>query len=262
MDVRLCTLLVLLSQYQFCHSMFVSGTITENVTFFYRKLPVAPSVRATIAFSVSYLNNSRRLRYPLMGIYTAYPKVNIEKRCSYIRYGQLRNEDLHPHLRLDRPYRTTACRLSGADTVNCRGRVIVQDYKPRSFYLTFGFYCTWPRINSLQGLTYKISFTMQSNGTSGSMKYESQLHSNEVCIGFYQQTSLPNLVGAERLNTVQNALYVFQNYQFTTSFSGRCHQHLLTILCHFMLPECDPVTQQLIHPCKEMCWSLLDACLQ
>ena len=182
MDVRLCMLLVLLSQYQFCHSAHVSGTITENVTFFYRKLTVTPSVSATIEYSITYLNNSMRFRYPLMGIFTAYPKVNIEKRFSYIRYGQLRNENLHPHLRFDRPYRTTACRLSGADTVNCSGRVDIQDYMPRDFYLTFGFYCTWPRINSLQGLTYKISFLMQSNGTSGCVKYESQLHSNEVCI--------------------------------------------------------------------------------
>ena len=219
MDVRLCTLLILLSQCNITHSAHVSGTITENTTFFYRKLHVAPSVRATIEFSVSYLNNSMRFRYPLMGIYTAYPKINIEKRCSNTRYGQLRNENLHPHLRLDRPYRTTACRLSGADTVNCKGRVNIQDYKPRNFYITFGFYCTWPRINSLQGLTYKISFSMQSNGTNGCMKYESQLHSNEVCIGFYQQTSLPNLMGSERLKTVQNALYVFQTYQFTTFFS-------------------------------------------
>ena len=29
-----------------------------------------------------------------------------------------------------------------------------------------------------------------------------------------------------------------------------------------MLPECDPVTQQVIHPCREMCWSLVDACLE
>ena len=28
------------------------------------------------------------------------------------------------------------------------------------------------------------------------------------------------------------------------------------------LMKCDPVTQQVIHPCSEMCWDVKDACLQ
>ena len=145
-----CNLLVLFVQDGFGYSKHFSGTITENTTFFYRKLPVTPSLPAPIEFSVAY--NQRSMRdaehYPLMGIYTTYPEINIAKQCSYIRYGQLRNENLHPYLRIGR-YRTTTCEMSGADTVNCRGRVIVQDFIPRNFYLTFGFRCNWPRIHSL-----------------------------------------------------------------------------------------------------------------
>ena len=260
MDVT-CIIFAVLTQFRFTLSAHVSGTITENTTFFYRKLPVAPSVRATIEFNVSYLKNSTRFTYPLMGIYTQYPKINIEKRCSYIRYGQFRNENLHPHLRFSRPYRTTTCHLSGSDTVNCRGRAEVQDYIPRNFYLTFGSYCKWSRINSLQGLTYEISLTKQSNSTSRCMEYDSHLNRDDVCIGFYRQTSLPNLIGSERLKDVQDSLYVIQTYQLISFSNERCHQHLMEILCHLMLPECNPITQQVIHLCRETCLALSEACL-
>ena len=113
LDIMFCILLALFVQDGFSYSKHFSGTITENTTFFYRKLPVAPSLRATIEFSVAY--NQRSMRdaehYPLMGIYTTYPEINIAKQCSYIRYGQLRNENLHPYLRVGR-YRTTTCEMS------------------------------------------------------------------------------------------------------------------------------------------------------
>ena len=155
MDIKPFTLLVVLSQLSVTHSAHVSGTITEDTTFFYRKLPVAPSIRATIEFSVSYSQSSMRGKrpFPLMGIYTEYPTVNMEKRCSYIQYAQLHNQDLHPYLRVGQ-YRTTTCEMSGSDTVNCRGRVTVQDYMPRDFHLTFGFECHFLPIHSLQGLKY------------------------------------------------------------------------------------------------------------
>ena len=139
------TVLVVLSQLSVTHSAHVFGIISKNMTFFYRKLPVAPSVHATVDFTVSYLPRSMRYMYPIMGIYTAYPKINIDNRCSKILYGQLRNENLHPILRVGQ-YRTTTYEVSGADTVNCRGRVTVQDYKPRNFYLAYEFDCRRPHI--------------------------------------------------------------------------------------------------------------------
>ena len=132
-----------------------------------------------------------------MGIYTAYPKINTDNRCSKILYGQLRNENLHPILRVGR-YRTTTCELSGPDTVNCRGRVTVQDYIPRNFYLTFGFDCKWSRIYSLQGLRYNISFSNKSNKTTDCIDY-SKIPGSETCSKFYKGTSLPNLGGGMKL---------------------------------------------------------------
>ena len=114
MDFKTDTLLVLLLLLGITHSEHVSGAITENTTFFYRMLPVTPAISTTIEFNILYDRSSERYKYPLMGIYTEYPKINIEKRCSRVRYGQLRNENLHPYLRVGK-YRTTTCRLSGAN---------------------------------------------------------------------------------------------------------------------------------------------------
>ena len=64
MDIKAFTLLVVLSQLSVTDSVHVSGTITKNMTFFYRKLPVTPSVLATIEFNVSYSKSSMRGERP------------------------------------------------------------------------------------------------------------------------------------------------------------------------------------------------------
>ena len=199
------TLLVFLIQFSIIHSVDVNGTIIENITFFYRKLPVEPSRLATIEFKVVYLQSSMKDKnsYPLMGIYTGYPKINIEKRCSFIRYGQQRNENLHPHLRVGRRYRGTTCEIFGAHTVNCRGRINIQDYIPRNFYLSFGFHCDWLPGNSLKGLKYNISFSKQNNGTKNCTCYKS-LKIHGKCNVFYNETSLPNLLGNEDVKQIMD----------------------------------------------------------
>ena len=259
MDLTVCTLLVVSSQLSVTHSAHLSGTITESVTFFYRKLPVAPSVRITIEFSVSHQIGTINYKYPSMGIYTKYPTVNIEKRCSDVTYGQLRNENLHPILKVEQ-YRTTTCEMSGADTVNCRGRVTVQDYIPRNFYLTFGFHWDYASVNSLQGLTYNINFTKQSNNTSGCIKYTEKFRPN-TCSRIYHKTSLPNLIGDESLDQIFEYFDVYKAYQTTSIFEGRCYQHFEDLVCHIIFPKCHPVTKQVTHPCREMCWDVNEACL-
>ena len=168
MDLNVWAFVILLSQYSVSHRPRVSGIISNNTTFYYRKLPVAPSVRATIDFSVFYPKNS--YKEPVINMYTTYPAINIEKRCSYIRYGQLINKNLHEHLDVGQ-HDAVTCEWFGADTVSCRGRVTVQDYIPRNFSLSFGFHCDWLPINSLKGLQYNISFTKQSNETNSCINY-------------------------------------------------------------------------------------------
>ena len=79
MDIRVFTFLALLSTVNFTHSVHVSGTIDQNKTFFYQRLPVTSSVRTTINYTVSYpeISMMHKDQYPLMGIYTEFPKVNM-----------------------------------------------------------------------------------------------------------------------------------------------------------------------------------------
>ena len=258
---ELFTLLVLLIQFSINHGVDVNGTIIENITFFYRKLPMEPSRRATIEFKIVYLQSSikHKDRYPLMGIYTEYPKINIEKQCSHIRYGQLRNENLHPRLRFIRPRRTTSCEKSGAETVNCRGIVNIQDYIPRHFYLTFGFHCDWPPVNSLKGLKYNISFSKQKNETNNCTGYKS-LKIHGKCGILYDATSLPNLIGNEEVKQIMDidqGLRMFESFVFE---DGTCYKHFLEFACHIILPTCDPETNGVMHPCREMCWDIVNGC--
>ena len=39
-----------------------------------------------------------------------------------------------------------------------------------------------------------------------------------------------------------------------------CYKHHNEILCPVALPQCDPSSNQLIHPCKEMCFDSAEAC--
>ena len=214
----------------------------------------------TIEFNISYLRTSisGTEHLPLMGIYATYPKINIAKQCSYIRYGQLRNENLHPFLRVGR-YRTTTCELSGTDTVDCRGKVVVQDYIPRNFHLTFGFRCYWPRIHFLQGLEYNISFSKQSNSTNVCITY-SMLRYTESCTRFYNETSLPNLVGDEHVE--QSVSYFKESVAYNALLLeyGTCYEHFSELVCYVLLPKCDRVDQQVTHPCREMCRDIIEGC--
>ena len=257
MDARLCMLLLeMFLQLYMTQSAHVSGTITENTTFFYRKLPVAPSVRATIEFSISYLQQNTN---PSLGIYTTYPKLNVEKRCSYQQHGQLRNENLYPHLRPGRRYRTTSCGLSGDHTVGCRGRVEVQDYIPRTFYLTFGFDCNLTPMYSLNGLSCNISFTKQSNATNDCTDY-SQFPNTGACSRFYNETSVPNLIGDEQVEQIFSFFKRFLPFEALFFQAGTCYQHMWEFACYTILPKCDPVMAQVMHPCREMCWDVVSSC--
>ena len=261
MDVRTFIFFVLLPPLNFAHSVHVSGTIDQNKTFFYRKLPVTPSVRATINYVISYKQRSivHKGRYPLMGIYTEFPKVNIDRHCSKIRYAQLRNENLHPHLKVGQ-YRTTTCELSaGDDIVNCSGRVTVQDYIPRNFYLSFGFHCDWQPGNSLKGLRYNITFSNQSNETNNCIGYRS-LDMLGKCKTFYDKTTLPNLIGNEKIEQFMILGRAIRIYEAIAFMDGPCYKHLWEVACYITLPKCDPVTQQVTYPCREMCGDVINGC--
>ena len=143
--------------------------------------------------------------------------------------------------------------------MNCRGRFSVQDYIPRNFYLTFGFHCDWPPVNSLKGLKYIISFTRQCNDTNGCTDY-SIIESTEECNRFYNETSLPNLIGDDRVHDITDYIRNSMVIEPMVFADGTCYQHFWEVACYIILPKCDPITQQVTHPCTEMCWDFLNGC--
>ena len=43
-------------------------------------------------------------------------------------------------------------------------------------------------------------------------------------------------------------------------YDSLCYQHSREFLCYFFLPKCDPVSKQIIHPCREMCLEFINGC--
>ena len=126
--------------------------------------------------------------------------------------------------------------------MRCRGELVVQDYIPRNFYLSFGFQCDSTHIYPLKGLTYHISFSDQSNDTNDCIDY-SVIKTPEKCKSFYHKTSLPNLIGDKLPNRRKSRLF-----EVLSVSEGTCYKHFWEVACHIMLPKCDPVTKQVVHP--------------
>ena len=145
MDVIILILTAILTQQKVGGSFSISRKVSEDITFLHERFPVPPSKRAIIEVSVSYPESSvRRQGYnPLMGIYTTKDHVNIKKQCTQVSYGQLGNQNLHHRIRLDESdIPPPECLKEGLDTIQCRGNITVEDFKPRNFSFSFGFHCS------------------------------------------------------------------------------------------------------------------------
>ena len=258
MDVRILIWTLILIQRK-SHSMSISDVISEDVTFLHKTFPVPPSMRAIIQMDVSYPISSVKIpdNYPIMGIYTTNDHINIKKQCTYIRYGQLANQVLHPRIRLDgSDIQPPHCLKEGVDTIHCRRNVTIQDFKPRNFSFSFGFFCSKiNQVSSLKGLIYNISIHGQTNETKCI-----QLHPRitNVCSQFYQYGLLPDLIGGKDMLTILSHWDHFKTY--VAIFEGQCYQHFLEVGCYVVVPKCDPISRQVIHPCREMCHDFRIAC--
>ena len=170
MDNRVYFLLVAFVQLKLSHShkTSVSGEVSNNVPFLHKTFPVPPSKRAIIDVNVSYPISSVRMQgnYPFLRIYTTKEHVNIEKQCVQNLYGQLLNRDLHPALSTEQNHpgklsRYLSC-VSDTIRIHCKGKIVIQDFKPRKYSFSFGFLCNKiHQHDSLIGLLYKYLWTNQ-----------------------------------------------------------------------------------------------------
>ena len=258
MDVIIFILLVVTTKWTWCVTTSISGVISEDVTFIHKTFPVPSSKRAIIEVYVSfpYRYIVQRRKYPLMGIYTTKDHINIKKQCTSIWYGQLVNENLHFRIRKDRGHlQKLKCLKESDDNIHCTGNITVQDFKPRNFSFSFGFRCVW--ISSLKGLSYNITIHGQTNETNCISLPD---HTMTVYKQYYQHTTLPNLVGSEDMRRVMQIYEMLKTYDTFIDLSGLCYQYFEEIACHTVVPKCDPMSRQVVHPCREMCHDLKTAC--
>ena len=219
--------------------------------------PVPPSKRAIIQVDVSYPISSVRMQgyNPMIGIYTAKDHIKFNKQCTRVGYSQLGNQNLHRPIRLDESdIRPPKCLKEGLDTIHCTGNITVQDYIPRNFF-SFGFYCNDIAVSSLKGLFYNISIHEQSNDTN-CISLPRKM--KDACSGFYQHGLLPDLIGVDDVLTIARHWESFS--AVLTILKGLCYQHMSEFGCYVVMPKCDPVSRQVMHPCREMCHDLRTAC--
>ena len=233
-------------QWKWAHSIptSVSGEISEDVTFIHKTFPGPAAKRATIEYSVSFYF-SRYVDYLILGIYTRPDHVNLEKNCTYIDYGQVRNTAMHQYF----GYWHTQCERRENNTLHCTGNITVQDFIPRNFSFSFGFSCydmkypPFASTVSLKGLVFNITIYRLTDSVTCF-----PLTGDSICYQYYKYGTLPNLLGEENLKDLSFLLK--NNYQ--------CYQHAIELLCHLYAPQCS--SGHLINPCREMCQDYFRAC--
>ena len=138
---------------------FFAGTIDVDTAYYLLQLTETPSTRITVVYSVSY---EKKAVNATMDIYTYENVHNIQKRCTrYKLCGQLGNKNLQIPLK-SRKFKSGRCE-NQMGIIHCNGKIPVQDYKARLYFVPFGFHCDFT--NSLKGLQYNISIIEQTNET-------------------------------------------------------------------------------------------------
>ena len=257
----------------------ISDMVTEDTSFYYRQFQMFPSKLITLEYSVMF-NISKIYRLcgrvgciVLLDIYTTEYDKNLKINCSNDPFGQLRNENLRTPLRLrHKPYRYTDCKLDDEDPdmLHCEGNTTIQDYIPRHYGFSFGYDCDISAKPSLVGLSYNFTISGQSNRTQ-CLPIPHHLPRNmKNCVVFYNQISLPNLIGNPDIKSVQVAMSRFEIHLLDGIISdvssllptGGCYKHMKEVFCRISIPQCDQIRNQVIHICKETCFILLNSCVK
>ena len=262
MDVTMFIVLIVSMQFKLASSVTtsISGVISEDIIFLHKTFPVSPSMRAIIEVDAAFpdIFIKQQGNCPAIGIYTTDNHTNIKKRCTYLDYGQLANGNLHPNIRNDEGRDLTIRCVSDDGNTHCIGKIMVKDFKPRHFSFSLGFLCKdINALSSLKGLVYNISIHEQTNDTNCIWV---PYNSARECHQYFRHTALPNLIGGENVKTVSKDYETVKSYILLLYMIGLCYQHLQELACYVLVPKCDPVSRQVIHPCREMCYDLRTAC--
>ena len=253
----------------------ILAQIKEDTGFYYQILSEFPSKMATIEYTIT-LNKTNIDLHCVNGakcivrldIYTSENDQNFRTKCSNDGYGQLRNENLHTPLILrHEPYRFTKCSLNDTDSyiLYCKGGTTIQDYIPRHYGFSLGYYCREPVRPSLHGLSFNFTISAQSNETRCT-NLPNRNGGFLKCQKFYSYTSLPNLIGDLQKHIVNdwmhsNAASTIVGLIFSSNRQF-CYKYLNELACRIAYPECNPIKKQVIHTCKEACNEILEGCFE
>ena len=269
MDVRIFIVLVVVSTQLKLICSFttsIAGEISDDVRFIYKTFPVPPSNRAITEVNVSFPERYivEQNQYLRMIIYTTKDHINIRsnQQCTQVGYGQLGNRKMLIRIKCERGrYRIHKCLKESDDNIHCTGNITIQDFIPRNFSFSFGFlFDTITALSSLKNLVYNITIYGQTNETKC---IELPYNNMKLCNKYFQHTALPNLIGHQDIREILKYDQYFQAYKEINQSNHEiefCHQHLEELACHVLVPKCDPVSKQVIHPCREMCYDLRTAC--
>ncbi len=255
--ILLCALMQLVFMDTQIH---MADTIMDDTQFYYKPLSVFPSLKAEIQFSIQMDTRCCLPAFPIMDIHTTN---NLARNCSWDNFGQLRNERMHLNMFAHHHKHVQCIHPEGSkSTLTCEGRISVQDFKPRHYAVSFGFGCYrfYNANKTLRGLHFNMSL-VQSNGT-GCFQLSHMVGRN-VCLKYITHTSLPNLVGSipSELRSIINSVNHLKTLFSLAPVSFlKCHQHFEKIACFIAFPQCDPVSNQVTHICKELCFDVVEAC--
>ena len=237
----------------------VSGTLADGESFYFRQLSKYPVTKATLELSVS-MSQVGLVVYELdFFIFNGVFKP--ERNCSYQKFGQLRNEDLHIPLK-SRRYRFVYCE-DVDNRRSCHGKTTVQDFIPRSVAFTIGIDCAEKHRSNKSVPSQDLAFNISLYDASNRTKCSKDGRWVPGCQNYYLHRTLPNLIGHQfgydtrnDFNTMDTWLKaIYPNYpQFG------CYQHFHEIMCYILAPKCDPQTKQMVPPCREACLDFSQGC--
>ena len=244
----------------------VLGQIKEETGFYYQRFSEFLSKMATIEYTITFNKTNIDLHCVngakctvRLDIYTSQEDQNFRTNCSNNGFGQLRNENLHPPLKLrHKPYRFTKCALDDTDSdiLHCKGGTTIQDYIPRNYGFSSGYHCREPARPSLRGLSFNFTISAQTNETRCT-NLPNRNGGFLECQEFYSYTSLPNLIGDLQKHIVDdwmhsNAASTIVGLIFSSN-RHFCYKYLNELVCRIAYPECSPIKEQVIQVCKETC---------
>ena len=229
-----------------CQSVSLIGSVSMETTFYYEEFPTSSSRLAVLDYWLSFPVQTEEDYFNVF-LHTTQNHPNLDNRCSVRAFGQVRNVDLH--VTCDSDYR--ACSRIGSKLI-CNSSITVQDYKPRHFGVSFGFFCHDLSRKSLKGLKYNVTLHSQSNTSTCVPTPDTVLN----CSRSYSHTSLPNLLDNYSVEDARGAIRdVFRALLLVQNLVGQdqvhCYPHIYKLTCYLFFPQCIASTNDLVVPCRE-----------